>query len=237
MPRHRVFSTLVISGVMAFLVLVTSASPVLADNAPANYNFLVASGFLCDPNDSTTCPAVARAANGDTIELSGAGTLSLANKSITAGGAFTRKSSTGEIVATGVWTATELLSFKSYGMAPGALMREPQKFRSSRLFPLGLGMLAGPMPAGGLALIGIRMLPDVGRPNEAILQVNCARGKVPPNQQGDGVRLAIQDEGVKFDQKVSGRTVFMLRKPSFNFALKAPVPGADVNRKPLNVGQ
>jgi len=49
--------------------------------AAANYNFLIASGFLCDPDDSTACPAVARASNGETIEINGAGTLGLATQS------------------------------------------------------------------------------------------------------------------------------------------------------------
>jgi hypothetical protein len=55
--------------------------------ATANYNFLIASGFLCDPNDSTACPAVAKADSGETIEISGAGTLDLAGKSVAAAGA------------------------------------------------------------------------------------------------------------------------------------------------------
>jgi len=135
MLRHGVDLTFVISGVTAILILVIAASPVLADNASAHYNFLVGSGFLCDPHDSTTCPAVARAASGDTIELSGAGTLSLASKSVTAAGAFTHRTSTGEILETGVWTASQLLSFKSYGIALGTLMRANQKFKASRLFP------------------------------------------------------------------------------------------------------
>jgi hypothetical protein len=220
MLSQRVGLVFFFTGVTAFLIPVIGASPVLADNDSPNYNFLVGSGFICDPNDSTTCPAVARAANGESIELSGAGTLSMANKSIAAAGAFTHKSSTGEVVTTGVWTATDLLSFKSYGISPGALMRETQKFKVFRLFPLGLAMLSTPMPAGGLALIRVRLLPDVGKQKGAILQLNCAKGKVPPNHQGDGVRLAIQGEGVKFDQKVSGRTLFLLRKPGFNSPLK-----------------
>ena len=46
----------------------------LTANAPASgsYNFLIASGFLCDPNDSTQCPAVARSSDGETVEITGA---------------------------------------------------------------------------------------------------------------------------------------------------------------------
>jgi hypothetical protein len=93
------------------------------------------------------------------------------------------------------------------------------------------------MPAGGLALLHIRLVPDSGRPKDAILQVNCAKGKVPENEQGDGVRLAIQGGGPKFDQKVSGRTVFLLRKPGLNFGLKATSPGTDSNRTPFGLPQ
>jgi len=227
MLSHRLVLTFIITAVIAILVTDIRSSTVSSDSGSASYNFLVASGFLCEPNDSTTCPAVARAASGETIELNGAGTFTLANKSITAAGAFIHKSSTGEVVASGVWAVTELLSFQSYGLAPGALMLKTQKLKASRFFPLGLGMLAGPMPAGGLALMRIRLLPDSGRPKDAILQVNCALGKAPPNQQGDGIRLAMQGGALRFDGKVSGRTVFMLRKPGLNLSSQRLVPGTN----------
>ena len=164
---------------------------------------------------------MARTAKGDTVEISGAGMLNPSSKSVTATGAFTHKNSTGEILQTGIWTATELLSFKSYGVAPGALLPGNQKFRTSGLLPKGMGLLAGPMPAGAP---GASLAPDSGKPKEAFLHVNCAKGNVPENQQGDGIRLAIQEGGTKFDEKVSGRTMFMLRRPEFNFRLEAPKP-------------
>ncbi len=228
MARHKAVSPFVITAVVAMLVpIMMFGSPASPDGVSANYNFLVASGFLCDPNDMSTCPAVARAANGETIELSGAGTLNPSSKSITAAGAFTQKTSTGDIVETGIWTATELVSFKSYGVAPGALLRSNQKFKSSGFLPMGRGLLAGPMPTGGLALLRVRLWPDSGKPKEAFLQVNCANGKVPENQQGDGIRLAMQEGGPKFDEKVSGRTLFMLRKPGTNLGSKRSVPGTN----------
>jgi len=185
--------------------------------ATANYNFLIASGFLCDPNDSAQCPAVTRAADGETIEISGAGTLGLANKSVTAAGAFTEKTPTGEIVATGVWTATELASFESYGIDPGALLRDYPQFRRLGLFVMaGLkmpgpmagpmaGLAAGPIAAGGVAVIRIRLLADAGSSGDAILRVDCAKGKVPEDEQSDGVRLDVTG-GSAFEKHVSGRT-------------------------------
>jgi hypothetical protein len=223
--------------------------------ATANYNFLIASAFLCDPSDSTTCPAVARAANGETVELSGAGTLGAANKSVTAAGAFTVKSPNGYIITTGIWTATGLESFESYGIAPGALLRDYPQFRTLGAFPgkgglmepglmmagpmagsvpgpmagpmglmaspMGLmgGPFTGPLAAGGLAVIRIRLLPDAGSPTDAVLRVNCAKGKVPEDRPGDGVRLAITG-GPEFDEPLGGRTVFLLLRPGPNFARK-----------------
>ena len=208
----------------------------LTANAPASgsYNFLIASGFLCDPNDSTQCPAVARSSDGETVEISGAGTLGLANKSVTAAGAFTEKTPTGEIVATGVWTATELASFESYGLDPGVLLRDYPQFRRLGLFVMAgpkmpgpmagpmAGLMAGPIAAGGVAVIHIRLLPDAGSPGEAILRVNCAKGKVPENEQSDGVRLDITG-GPAFEEPVSGRTLFLLQRPGPNFAWKRPL--------------
>ena len=199
--------------------------------ATANYNFLIASGFLCDPNDSTACPAVAKADSGETIEISGAGTLDLAGKSVAAAGAFTQKTPSGDIVTTGVWTATQLVSFESYGLDPGVLLRDYPQFRRLGLFVMAgpkmpgpmagpmAGLMAGPIAAGGVAVIHIRLLPDAGSPAEAILRVNCAKGKVPEDQPTDGVRLEITG-GPAFDEPVSGRVVFLLQRPEPNFAWK-----------------
>jgi hypothetical protein len=191
--------------------------------ATANYNFLIGSGLLCNSDDSTACPAVAKAANGNTIEISGAGTLN--GRSVTAAGAFTQKTPTEDIVATGVWAATELESFESYGLAPGALQVDYPKLRAFGPFATGLGkmarpmagMMAGPVAAGGVAVIRIRLLPDAGSPAEAVLQVNCAKGKVPADAQSDGARLTITG-GPAFDEQVSGRAIFLLQRPGPNFA-------------------
>ena len=202
--------------------------------ATANYNFLIASGFLCDPNDSTQCPAVARSSDGETVEITGAGTLGLANKSVTAAGAFTEKTPTGEIVASGVWTATELASFESYGLDPGVLLRDSPQFRRLGLFVMAgpkmpgpmagpmAGLMAGPIAAGGVAVIRIRLLADAGSPGDAILRVDCAKGKVPEDEQSDGVRLDVTG-GSAFEEHVSGRTIFLLQRPGPNFAWKRPL--------------
>jgi hypothetical protein len=191
----------------------------------AKYNFLIASGFLCDPNYSDSCAAVARTGDGETIEISGAGTLD-AGKSVTAAGAFTEKKPTGDIAVTGVWAATGLVSFESYGIAPWALLLDYPQLRARGPFPMGKGMMpglmgggmAGPVAAGGLAVIRIRLLPDAGSPRDALLRVNCAKGRVPEDEPNDGVRLTITDGGPVFDEQVSGRTAFLLQRPMANLA-------------------
>jgi len=192
--------------------------------ATGNYNFLIGSGLLCD-SDSSACPAVARAASQETIEISGAGTLDPTGKSVTAAGAFVHKTPEGDIVATGVWTASELVSFQPYGVAPGALQLENPRLK----MPLPLGrtppMTAGPIAAGGLAVIRIHLLPDAGTPADALLQVNCARGKAPEGAQSDAVRLTITG-GLQFDEPLAGRTVFLLLRPQRNAPGNGPTPGS-----------
>ena len=56
--------------------------------ATTQYNILIGSGFLCDGDNSAACPAVARASDGETIEMTGAGTLGLTRNTVTAAGAF-----------------------------------------------------------------------------------------------------------------------------------------------------
>lgn len=222
MTRHKELSLMIITATVLMVVHPMAATPASADNSSASYNLLVASGYLCDAANLGSCPAVAQAANGDSIELSGVGTLNLSSKTVNAMGAFTHKRFNGEIVETGIWKATELMKFNSYGIAPRALLRDKRPSKSLGLFPMGL--LTGPLPTGGLALLRIQLLPDTGKPKDAILQVNCAIGKVPENQQGDGIKLAVKSDELKFDQKVSGRTMFLLTKPGVSVPSKASMP-------------
>jgi hypothetical protein len=156
---------------------------------------------------------VVKSAQGDSYEVSGAGTLSMPSKSVTATGTFTHKSRDGNALETGIWIASELVSFDSYGIVPGALMGGGQAFGPPQFGPKRLPMLAGPMPAGGLAVLRIRLLPMRGAPKTAMLQVNCALGKVPVEHQREGIRLAFEGGSSEFDEEVSGRTLFVLTRP------------------------
>jgi len=238
MSSQKVSSALVIAWVAVLtLAMLLGASPTMAQSKSANYTFLVASGFLCDPGDSATCPAVVRSANGDSYEMSGVGTLNAQSKSVTAAGTFTHKSTDGLVLETGVWIGSELVSFDSYGIAPGALMREGRGFGLPQFGPMRLRMFSGSMPAGGRAVFRIRLLPVWGLSKNATLQVNCAVGKVPPEHQVEGIRLAFEGGGVEFDEEISGRALFVLTKPGASAAAKAPAPEGNTNPAPAEVPQ
>jgi len=55
------------------------------------------------------------AANGDQIAVTGEGEFSVNPNSVTAAGEFTHTDSSGNLRATGTWTATGLLNYQSYG--------------------------------------------------------------------------------------------------------------------------
>ena len=92
---------------------------------------------------SSACPAVVKSANGDSYEITGAGTLTTQSKSVTE--TFTHKSSNGLVIEAGVWIASELASFDSYGIAPGALMRDGRAL-GPRQMDLSRGLGRSPAP-------------------------------------------------------------------------------------------
>lgn len=72
MTRGKLSLTLIVAWIAATsLALFLRAGTARAQSNAANYNFLVAAGFLCDPGDSSTCPAVVKSANGDSYEITG----------------------------------------------------------------------------------------------------------------------------------------------------------------------
>ena len=235
MSKQNLFSSLIVTCV-AVTILAIGAGSARAQNTSANYTFLVASGFLCDPGDSATCPAVVKSANDDSYDLSGSGMFDAQSKSVTAAGTFAHKSSSGTVLETGVWIASELVSFDSYGIAPTALMSRGRAFGLPQLGPRGLPVASRSTAAGGRAVFRIRLLPMWGGgPKIATLQVNCAIGKVPPEHSVEGIRLAFEESGLEFDQEVAGRTLFVLTRPAATAASKAPAPEADANHAPDQV--
>jgi len=205
MLRPRLFSvrTVTESAVLC-LVLIVSSRAAIAQTNNGDYILILASGFLCDPDHAEACPAVAKDANGSTFEMSGAGTFSPHDKSVTAAGTFTRKSSSGTVLDTGVWFAASLVSFDSYGAAPGALIRQGVAFG-----PRHMPMSSRPMPTGGLAVFRIRLLPLQGPSTNAVLQVNCALGEVPRERSVEGIRLRLERNDTEYAEEAGGRLMIL----------------------------
>jgi len=214
MPKKRAFSVLITTCVaLPILILVFCAGSASAQSSSATYTFVVASGFLCDANDSGICPAVAKSANGDSYEISGAGTFELQSKSVKAAGTFNHKSANGNVLETGVWTASELISFDSYGIAPAAFMQRKPVFGRPQMGSKGPPMRSGPMPTGGLAVFRVLLTPLSGTTKTAALQVNCALGNVPHERSVEGVRLTVEGNGGEFPEEAGGHVMFLANRP------------------------
>jgi hypothetical protein len=234
MSNRNIFSSLTVRWVVVTsLAMFLGAGPARAQNISGSYTFLVASGFLCDPGDSATCLAVVKSADGDSYEMSGAGTLNTQSKSVTAAGTFAHKSSNGTVLETGVWIVSDLVSFDSYGVAPGALRQRRVALGPQPFGPKGLPMSSGPMPTGGLAIFHIRLLSMAGTTRTAVLQVNCALGDVPRERSVEGIRLTFESNGSEFSEEVSGRVIFLaMREASAPIKTPQQEPGSDSARPP-----
>jgi hypothetical protein len=216
------------------LILFLCAGSARAQISSTNYTFVVASGFLCDPVDSGSCAAAAKSANGDSYEMCGAGTFDAQNRSVKAAGTYAYKSLNGNVLETGVWIANELVSFDSYGAVPGALRKRVAVLGSQLIGPKRLPMSSGPMPTGGLAIFRIRLFSISGASRAAVLQVNCALGRVPSERSVEGIRLTMDGNGADFSEEVSGRVMFLLIRPEPNSPAKTPhqEPGPDSAEPP-----
>ncbi|HXY01241.1 MAG TPA: hypothetical protein VEI54_09995 [Candidatus Limnocylindrales bacterium] len=223
MSSQRELQRLVIAwttgvGLAIFLV----SFPAMAQRNSGDHIFLIASGFLCDSGDSSACPAVTKANQGDTYELSGAGMFDAQSKSVKAAGTFTHKSPNGNVLETGVWLANELASFDSYGVAPNALPRQGMAFGPAAIGPRRMLMGRGPMPTGGLAVFRIQLLPMSGLSTTAVLQVNCALGDVPRERSVEGIRLKLERSNSEYSEEINGRVMFLAMTPGMSAPVRAP---------------
>ncbi len=186
--KHRRFGgwRLLAMGLIVFgFLLLARGAPASAKSATVTFNYLVGSGPLCSLAPDA-CPDVASAPNGDTITMSGEGTLSIHPDSVTGGGTFIHKDASGTVLAEGTWTAQQLLSFVSYGTSPGL----PATFE------------------GGKALVLIHLSPNAGGSGfDAVLRITCLVGS-PPAGAHEGIRLNVQDV-INFNKEVSGLTLFI----------------------------
>jgi hypothetical protein len=205
---------------LAFLMLV--ADPLASQSSPSTYIFLVAAGNLCDSGGSSACPAVVKSERGDSYEMSGAGMLETQNKSVHAAGTFTHRAPGGSVLDTGVWIATQLVSFDSYGISRSALHPNGAEPRLRSSGPQHSPMFSGPVPNGGLAVFHVRLVPISGTSKAAVLQVNCASGNVPDGRSVEGIRLNIESNGGDFSEEAGGRVVFLATWPKVPSPARTP---------------
>jgi hypothetical protein len=97
-------------------------------------------------------------------------------------------------------------------------------------------MFSGSMPAGGLAVLRIRLLPMWGPSRNAVLQVNCALGKVPDEHPTDGIRLTFEGAG-EFDLEPSGRSMFVSTRLAASPAPKSTATRDETNPQPAQSQQ
>ena len=222
-PHKSVFSTLTMArAALLSLTLFLCAGQARPQISSAKYTFVVASGFLCDPAAFGSCPAVAKSANGDSYELSGAGTFDLQNKSVKAAGTFNHKATNGNVLETGVWTANDLISFDSYGIAPAALMQTAPAFGRQQIGSKRLPMRSGSLPTGGLAIFRILLTPVAGTTKTGVLQVNCTQGNVPRERSVEGIRITLEKDNFAYLEEAGGRVIFLAQRPEVSTPAKTP---------------
>jgi hypothetical protein len=159
-----------------------------------------------DPNNASgtwqlhiEVPNVARASNGDTLAITGMGVFSTHPKSVTASGMFTHHVAGGATL-TGMWTATDLLSFEFYGcgVVPSIGATLPPNFCGG-----ALKMRVVFMPAGTTVTL------------PGIITVFCVVGpQAPPphdnpTQPGEEGMTAVVPGVANFNKIVSGMNIYI----------------------------
>jgi hypothetical protein len=159
-----------------------------------------------DPNNASgtwelhvEVPNVAMASNGDTLAITGMGVFSTHPKTVTASGEFTHDVAGGGM-ATGAWTATDLLSFQFYGCG---------------VVP-SIGVTTPPDSCGGALKMRVVLTPaGTSLTIPGIITVFCVIGpQAPPPhdnpaQPGEEGMTAVVPGIANFNKIVSGMNVYV----------------------------
>jgi hypothetical protein len=178
----RLVSIIILAAVIGAVALVPAT--VLAAPASVNhatYQFFVGSGPIIGPD-------VSMAPNGSIVIMMGSGSLNAGpDKSVSGGGTYMIQDASGATVASGTWTATQMLGFVNYG--PGT--------------PQG----APPFFFGGQAT----MMVTLSGLGSGTLNINCTLGTPPPGHSDmageEGIDLMLGN-GLTFNREVFGQTLF-----------------------------
>ena len=140
-------------------------------------------------------PQVSQAANGDVVSVTGEGLFSIHPKTVSANGNFTHSDSQGNVLGSGTWVATQLLSFQPYGCG------------------VVLGIPLPPNLCGGKLVLRVLLTnSSSGQQFDGVLWMFCIIGPNPPNshdeEDGEGAHLSII--GVNnFNKIVSGGNIYI----------------------------
>ena len=133
----------------------------------------------------------AQAPNGDQVAITGEGVFSVHPKSVEAEGEFTHTDSAGNVLATGIWTATQLLTYQSYGC--GVVFGQP----------------IPPNLCGGRVMMRVVLTPNgTTLQIPAILTVYCVIGDKRPSSAEEGVRLVVPGH-INFNDVTGGENVYI----------------------------
>lgn len=169
------------------LVFALVSTKFVSANENVNYDFFIGSGPIEEFGRVITM-----AGNGDTIEVRGNGTFSTKPKTVNGGGTFIHRDKNGHILGTGVWTATRLISFTSFGS--GSVQGLPANFE------------------GGQALMQIYIDPDARVPGfDGTIKISCELGHFP-SWVHEGVRVAVRGVPINFNREKSGATLFVRKE-------------------------
>src|SRR5260370_37351690 len=112
MKISRLILFLVVLVALACRPGVRRAAP---DSGSAAFQYMAGGGAICG-FFSGACPDIARADNGDTIEISGTGMLTIHPNSVGGAGTFKHKDPNGNPLESGTWNAQEFVSFVPYAV-------------------------------------------------------------------------------------------------------------------------
>jgi len=222
MKRRIVMATVVMAALMVAVMGVSglmgamSTSPVAADSGNLEFEWHAASGksldnLDCDqdapadvgsPDGSfALCPDMATAANGETIEMIGSGTLRIhakdgSPKKVDGGGAFDHTIDGDSF--TGTWEAEQLLMFETYGPGGADFIAVDPTVRTAW--------------RTGRALIMVHLVYDNGMEADAILEIGC---RLPGNTTLipgtlEGIRLLVGDGGLNFNDASDPRSTLFV---------------------------
>jgi hypothetical protein len=163
----------------AVAAFVLAPAPVFADSATRTYLL------------EMEAPNTAQAPNGDSVAITGEGQFSVHPKSVEAEGSFTHTDSEGNVLATGTWTATQLLTYQSYGCG------------------VVFGTAIPPELCGGRVMMRVLLTPDgTTLQIPGILSVYCVIGDKRPSSAEEGVRLVVPGH-INFNDVTGGENVYI----------------------------